>query len=221
MALTTVALAKTHLSISGSSEDTALTAWVSQVDRLIKSYVKQNLEEATYTEYYWGSGTRELVLRQRPVQSITSLYEDGDGYFGYGSDPFTSADLLTAGTDYALSRDSSATEASKTGIVYRLGSAWPRSSVIQGGNLTGSGEPGLGNIKVTYVGGWSTANLPADLTLAANQLVGVIRRAAAAGGTVQSESLDYYSVTYKSDAEAMTTLGDVKQILSRYREWIW
>lgn len=217
MALATVAQCQTHLGLSSSEETTALTQWLAQADAAIKRYIKRDIEEATYTEYYCGDGSNILQLRQYPVQSITSIHVDADGYFGYGSGAFDTADLLTAGTEYALARDSSATEASRTGHVIRIGGVWPGMSQRAAGLLASHPGLAIGNIKVVYVAGYD--NVPADLALACCQFVSRIRNAAQKGGALQSESLDYYSYTLDTAGEAMA-LDSVKSLLSNYKQWV-
>lgn len=90
------------------------------------------------------SGT-VLALRNIPVRSITSIYEDDDGYFGDGPSAFAAGSLLTAGSDYYLSREKAGI--SWTGHVYRIATGW-------------CSVPG--SIKVTYVAGLTDAELDGD-----------------------------------------------------------
>lgn len=156
MALTTVALVKARLGIpsSNTAQDALLADIVAETDDILKDHLRQNVESATYTEYYKGNGGTVLILRQRPVQSITSIHVDADGYYGYGTSPFATADLLVAGTDYVLDLISS-TAYSETGFVRRIGAVWPAlqqpTQLINGVIVTG-----LGNIKVVYVAGYPT-----------------------------------------------------------------
>lgn len=168
------------------------------------------------TEFYPGTGSRELLLRHPPVRSITSVYEDSGAYYGEASGAFASTSLLTAGTDYCLARDNAAeNEVSRSGVLLRIGGYWPRSIVRGEGMLAASAAPGLGNIKVTYLTGW--APIPDDLSAACHLMVSQSVVAAKVGGPVGSISLDYFSVTLAS-APKGSPLGSVRQLLaSNYR----
>lgn len=220
MALTTLSSVKTHLGISDSAEDAALTQLLAQADAVIKAELGANIEQAAYTEFYSGDGGRALVLRQRPVQSIASIHVDNRGFFGEAAGAFGAESLLVAGEDYALQRDhGSDTEQSQSGIVLRLGNNWPAAPARYRGLLAQGARRGIGNIKVVYTAGYATP--PADLELAANNLVAILRRTAASGAPVRSERLDYYSYTLASDASAARQLGGIRATLARYKRWEW
>lgn len=218
MALTTVSIVKTHLGISGSTEDTLLTQLVAEADALIKSQLKQPIESATYTEFYAGNGERLLPLKQRPVSSITSIHLDSDGYYGDGSGAFATADLLTAGTDYVLVRDQSGGN-SKSGLVAKIGGVWPRPSAATQGLLAQHPGLALGNIKVVYVAGYLT--VPKDLEWLANQVVADMRRTRKQGVALSSERLDYYSYSVGESATEVSAsaMAEVRKVAARYREW--
>lgn len=60
------------LAIPGMSNTPAIpTTWLNRLigaaDAHIKSWCKQNLEQAFYTEYHSGNGVRDVILRQSPV----------------------------------------------------------------------------------------------------------------------------------------------------------
>lgn len=170
------------------------------------------------TEFYAGNGTPDLMLRESPVQAIASIYEDADAYWGYASDAFAAGDLLTAGEDYALQRDNGlGTAISKTGLVKRIGAAWPNASERLSGLLASGPMPGYGNIKVTYTAGYTP--VPADIVSAVHQLVAEHRRTSDAGGAMKAESLDYYSYEKMDQAEQAKAIGSVKSILARYKPW--
>lgn len=171
-----------------------------------------------FTEYLSGKSTPETFLRQTPVQSISAAYEDADGYWGTSSDPFPAATLLTAGEDYALVPDGDANGTSRTGTLQRLGAVWGGSHRSSGGLLVASPSHGLGNIKVTYIGGYR--RIPGDIQLACMNMVSTIKSALAAGGPMQSESLDYYSYTRMDPALEAKALGSVRQLLGAYKKWV-
>lgn len=212
MALTTQASVKLHLGITGTTEDTYLDMLIEQVDQLIKSYVGQTIERQTVTEYHAGNNTPLLVTRQRPVASLTSVRVDAYGAYGQASDPFPAATLQTAGIDYALRIDRP-DGTSRSGIVQRLNGVWPAVFRRQSGLLTPAIEPGQGNIKIVYVAGY--LQVPKDLELAANTLIGSIRHNRRHGaGQMTSESYQGYSYSLQLSE---SLLDPVKHILANYK----
>lgn len=173
------------------------------------------------TEYLSGDGTEKLLLRQRPVQSVASVYLDADGYFGQGSDPFPASTLLTAGTDYCLQRDTptSQAEQSKAGILLRIGGVWPDLYRGRRGLLVAEQSLGAGNIKVTYTAGW--ASVPLTDQAAVHQMVGLMRTTQGLGGSIRSLSLDYFSFTLATAAETRDEVHSIKKMLGIGKEWVW
>lgn len=216
--LTTVDAIKAQLGISGTSEDTRLGVWLSQADQMIKSYLRRNIEQATYTEFYSGDGTNVIRLRQAPVQSITSLYLDNAGFFGQPSGVFGTSSQLIEGTDFVLNRDNnSATEKSTSGIVWRINGSWDRPSARVNGTLSTIPGNAMGNIKVTYVGGYAT--VPADLQAACIQAVATFRSMQIVGMT-QSESYEDYSYTLADPVTQEQVMGSVKSLLKPYKKFV-
>jgi len=216
----TIAADNSDPTIGGAQTVTLLTADTFSVPVNVTTAGTSGVFARTYTEYYDGTGSRELVLRHRPVQSITSVYVDDDGYYGEGSSPFASADLLTAGEDYCLKRDNaSESEASLSGVLLRIGSVWSRPSARVSGLLSSVRGNATGNIKVTYVAGYLRAQ--PDVALATNQLIAELRRSARDGGALQSESYDYYSYTRQAASEQLTTLSSAMSLLRRFKRWVW
>jgi uncharacterized phiE125 gp8 family phage protein len=75
-ALTTVDDVKELLGIASSdhSKDNLITRKINQATRQIEAYCGRRFKETTYTqEGYTASNTNQLVLRQRPITSFTSL----------------------------------------------------------------------------------------------------------------------------------------------------
>lgn len=174
----------------------------------------------TFTEFYSGNGTRFLKLKQRPVQSVTSMYLDNSGYWGEGSNAFASTSQLTAGTDFALVRDNGeAIEQSLTGQVAKIAGVWDEPASRPRGMLTATRGVALGNIKATYIAGYMP--VPMRYQLACMQMVAQVRSTRTVGGPVQSLSYDYFSVTYGGAAEQAMQVGSVKQLLGDLKEWVW
>jgi hypothetical protein len=129
------------------------------VERLVRNYFGNNILSATYTHFLpKGNGfstnnnmrcshTSMLALPNYPITSITNLYEDTYAYFGSAANSFSSNTELTDGTDFYQELESSAWN--RWGRLYRIGSYWPAVP---------------GSIKVTYVAGWTRAQLKGEVT---------------------------------------------------------
>lgn len=239
MSLTTTTYVKEVLGISGSSEDTKLAHMLAAAERQIKVWCGFDFESGTYgtsgvavtsgvgdSGYYSGNSSRELVLRMRPVTSITSVYLDPLGRFGDNPDgAYASSTLLVAGTDYVLRWDGtlpgSTTRCSHCGILEKIGGVWPGQSIYSRGSINPMTEKNQGNIKVTYVAGYTT--IPEDLKYAVALVVAKMRQTAPWGGdALTSESYEDYSYKLASGSgsaqNALLTLGEVRSILSKYRD---
>lgn len=224
MALTSLSEIKAFLNVTTSSQDTWLEALRVGAEAEIKRYCDQWLESNTWTHFLTGNGRQELVLKERPVTSITSVHIDTYGNFGQTSGAFASTTLLTEGTDYALRLDGTvwgtSTACSHSGLLLRLRTVWqeaPRSFQVQ--RLTPEVGPVHGNVKVVYTAGYAT--IPDDLKLAVAQLVAWLKLTAPLGGhPLTSERIGDYS--YELGAlhrfSQIPELGSVRQILSRYRD---
>ena len=213
MSLTSISAVKTLLGISDSSQDTLLTQLLAGVDATIKQWLRRDIEQATYTEFYSGDGTEVLALNQYPVTSITSVHENASGYFTESE--FTADELLTAGEDYALMRLSS-TVGSKAGFVRRIGGLWPQPSLRTQQFLSAFPGAAAGNIRVVYVAGYSS--VPADLAAAANQLVVRAYNQRTGGGLgIQQQSYEDASESFFNPQDSLSMLGTVESILRPYR----
>lgn len=213
MALTSLSVVKTHLGISDSSQDTLLSQLISQVDAIMLASLKRNIEQATYTDYLSGDGTPILTLRHYPVTSITTLHLDDAGYFGFGAESFATANLLESGVDYALMRESST--GSSAGLVRRINGIWPSPEWRAANQLSALPLGAAGNVRAVYVAGYAT--VPADLQLAATQVVAQIKVSAQFGGDIQSANYEDAGFSRMAATEALSQIGSVASILKRYR----
>lgn len=127
MALTSVSNVKSYLSINESTDDTILTTLVSQAEKIILDYLGKNIESATYTEYHDGDGTDEVHLKQYPIISVTSLYDDVERVFN--------STTLIAATNYIIYEDE---------------------GIIRLFNDESSFAVGKRNIKVAYTAGYAS-----------------------------------------------------------------
>lgn len=219
MSLTTVSAIKSHLGIASNdlSQDERLERFRLGVEAVILNKIgRVDLATATYTEYYAGNGLSQLVLRNRPVQNITSVYEDNAALYGYATGAFASDTLLVAGVDYVLKRDGGPLDISRSGILLRIGAVWPAASLELEALLTQGSIEAVGNLKVTYVAGFAT--VPADLALAVHQLVAELLGSASSGGAMQSETLDYYTYSKANTKQLMASMVSVKSLLAPYME---
>lgn len=141
VALITTANLKTFLGISGSSEDTILDSIVNAASKMIQSFCGKALVQATYTEYYDGSGVEELILKNYPIASVTSLNIDGSRTFGSSTDINVADNVIID---------------ANSGII----TLWHNYSVF---------PKGLRNVKVVYVAGYATNAIPYDLQQACKQ----------------------------------------------------
>lgn len=186
-----------------------------QAKALIEEYLGRKIIQDTYTEFYAGKGRQLLVLRQRPVQSITSIFVDELAYWGDAPGAFGNSTLLVEGTDFALDRDQ-ADGSSRSGLVYKINGYWPVPVTHAYGEITPAFGR-IGNIKITYVAGH--VEEPPDLKLALSLTMAHLMQLIRRGGLVQSESDDDIGVSYDL-AVPQNFTGDilpphVKRILAR------
>jgi hypothetical protein len=169
-----------------------------------------------FTEFYAGTGARFLILNNRPVHSITSLYLDPSGYYGDGPDAFGASTLLVAGTDYELVKDNAnETEKSLRGFLARISDYWPRPGQRTAGLLADTAGQALGNIKVTYVAGYFPVE--PDLSFACEQAIKLVRSMGERGRSLSSESDGYYSYTIEPASDKANRFGEIRSLLSSYR----
>lgn len=222
MALTDLETIKRLLNIpmDVTVNDVWLDALREAAESNVKTYCKRDFESQIYTDYYSGSNTRYLVLRQRPVTAVTSVYLDHRGRFGQNPDGSYSSDtLLTNGIDYVLTYDQG-TATSACGVLQRVNGVWPEIYREHWTNkVSGEPAPAIGNIKVTYTAGFTT--IPMDLQYAVCWIVAFMRRNLPVGGILGSEKIGDYSYSLLNPRSAgllPPELATARQILARYRE---
>ncbi|QDV49538.1 phage head-tail connector protein [Gimesia fumaroli] len=202
MALTTLPKVKVHLGISNSAQDDLLNQLITEVESVIQHFTsRKSFDSASRTEYLDGNGKDELFLAHRPLTSVTGVWVDPDGYFGKGTDAFPSDSAWTEGGEF-VPQSEEANEQNASMLI-SLNRIWPE---------------GRGNIKVTYTAGYET--IPADLELAANTLVALLRKGRKEGGMLASERLDQYSYQLLShqNSNLYPEAGTVRSILARYHQ---
>ena len=96
MSLVSLANVKEYLKIATAvtTDDTMLTNIITRIEKTMKIAMQQEVEYASYTEYYDGDGTDTLLLNQFPISTITSIHDDTDRAYG--------SDTLISSADYVF-----------------------------------------------------------------------------------------------------------------------
>ncbi len=203
------------------AEDGKLLILIEQASRIIDEFLgRQAPELKSRTEYYNGTGTQKLLLRQRPVftSPLPQVFRDETGYWGSSSgsfDPVTSP--LVYGDDFALQLDQE-DGSSRSGILYRISGIWEKPSVRMRGFLSPFIGPSAGNIKVVYTAGYTMDNLPSPIRFACNLLVARMRHLFPWG--LETTSENYSEVSYGSvGARKDFLMALVKDHLFQFRNW--
>lgn len=172
----------------------------SRVERSIRKFVRWSITEATYTHFLPARGFsgQMLQLPEPYVTSVTSVYEDAQAKGGQDVDDFPSSSLLVAGDDYQLDYDEASY--SRSGILFRRGRLWPATPRT---------------VKVTYVSGFDSAALADEFLFVQSAVINETiekfhyrkERQGASGvaGTVKSEKLKDYSISYAVGADALSS----------------
>lgn len=74
--LTTLAKVKSYLGISETADDTLLQNIIDSVSEAIEHYCGRRFALEERTEFYDGEGSSSLVLKCRPVESVSSIIDD-------------------------------------------------------------------------------------------------------------------------------------------------
>ncbi len=172
------------------------------------------------TQYYSGTGTQSLLLNARPVFNPTTIIVKATETGWYGSNnAFTTATPLTYGSDFCLKLDSEDGLYSKSGILLRLGSYWLKPWVRTWGLLAPFAGDGLGNIQVTYSGGYTIDTLPSALRMAMSFIVGRLRYTLPIAMETTSDGYADRSIGI-SPSQKDYLLGMVKpMIMPFYKNW--
>jgi hypothetical protein len=219
---------KTYLGIATAKTiyDARLSDLITQVSGLVDVYCDRTFGQQTYAEHYSGKGTQYLILRQRPVLSIASLFYDPKGYFGDNPAGFAANTLLTEGTDYALVRDPSSSlpptggpaGSSASGMVYRINGLWhkPFGRIAPVGMPTLANVPQApnGNIFVTYTAGY--AAVPGPVRLAVRLAVARLWQTGQFGAAVSSERYEDYGYNLAT-LNPDDILAPAKPFLANYK----
>lgn len=198
-----------NITASDTSLDAAIQFLIDKVEDAIRSDLGFNPTRRNHVnEYHNGNGNDRILLRHRPVYSISDLREDTGGYYGKGTGAFPASSKLTEGSDFALQLDHEDVEgnmASISGIVTKLSFGKSATGVARA-VPAGIWHPAVGSIQVSYAAGWTRNGIPQDIVLAAT--IGVKhfldklrqnKRGAPSDAAIQSISLGDFSVSYAAD----------------------
>lgn len=179
---------------SDTSKDTQYQAWIQEISFWFEHWCNRIFANQSYTEYYNGSGTQHLYLRQRPVTAITNIWQDDLGLFGQASGSFDpTLSVLQNGVDYVMHQDQP-DGSSLSGIVIMVNGVWPKRILRKTGLLSPYLGPSIGNIKVQYTAGFN--QVPPDLELAANLALNWMRQYVPFGRFLTHESYEERNVSY-------------------------
>jgi len=203
MALTDiVATADIETELGGTlvgDDVTLLNSIRTRTERSIRNYVRWAITEATYTHYLpsYGVAGPRLQLPQPFVTSVTSVHEDTQSRGGQQAGDFGAGTELTIGTDFWLDYDES--NYSREGVLFRNAGYWtsfPRA------------------IKVVYTSGFDAAALADEFLFVQQAVINeTISRfhyrkerqgASGVSGTVKSEKLKDYSISYAVGADSLS-----------------
>lgn len=228
---------------SDTTKDQLLTMLYNGADTGVRTYLRRGPgqtvfatwpEQCTDTIYLTGQNTNILIFPLRPLVSVTSIYEDPQGYGGAGTNPFPASTLLTAGINYYVVNDDGATISSK-GEIRRIsglnsGGMWGTYGWFPAGGIGGwstNGPLAMGGrdearwlsfpqgLKITATVGFAT--IPYDLQAATRELTIFLYNTRKFGGMMYtSESLSQYSYSLLTNPK-IPELGTMRQQLARYR----
>ncbi len=176
-----------------NSFSSQIATWADAVDLYIDKFVgKTFADEGEITKNYDGNGRREI-----DIDNFMSL---------------TSVEILEiTGTD----TDFTLTEGRANDFITFPYNETPKFRLILTPTASiGSWSKGKNRIKIT--GRFGETSVPKDIELAATMLLAGIVEKGLKGGTIASEDLGDYSVTYK-EIDMISSVMGVKEILSKYK----
>lgn len=211
MAIITTAQYKAYAGISGTALDARLDVLIPCLQDEVEIYCGRRFDTATFTELVDGTGIDELLVRNAPIKSITSitlLYPDA-----------TTAAYASTAFSFSLRDD---------GRVWLLGSSQMRAGLDEDGNPR---QPSFGdsiafpvgreNVQVIYVGGYGTGTIamPPSLQLAMYKGIDEYIAQTRQDTNLTSETLGKYAYT-RAAPQAGAAVGIFSpQQLARFNAW--
>ncbi len=198
--ITDLATVKVLLDIdpANSTEDLKLGFLIELASDWIAEFLdRPGLFIASRTEFYKGTNTQKLLLNSRPVRTSPTIqvYVDEQGYYGQPTGSFGSDSQLTYGSDFGLQIDQP-DGTSRSGILFRINSVWPRPNVRTRGLLSPYVGEDFGSVKVTYTGGYLLDQLPSMFLQAVVLIVARLRQLLPLGQIIQAESYEERAISY-------------------------
>lgn len=191
-ALTTRTKVKSYLGITGTDNDTVIDELITGVTAFVKGYCGRNFLSTAYTEIHdTKQGRHKVFLKNLPITTLTTVEYRG----GTPSTPVWNTYSADSYLLYA-----------NAGYVYFYGEL---PETHQG-------------LRFTYTAGYlidftneftGTHTLPADITMAINEMIGAILNTRKAGG-ITTETTEGQSISY----DFKRSMSDnVKSILNGYK----
>ena len=172
-----------------------IAEWALAVDLYIDKFCNRTFkDEGTETRYFDGDGSLELDIDN--FQSLNTV------------------EILEPNSDDAMFTLSEGRE--QDYVVYPYNGIPKYRLIMTPVSKSGNWKKGVRNIKIN--GDWGRLAVPEDIQLAATILLAGIIEKGLKGGSVQSESLGDYSVSFK-EADDISNVMGVKDILSQYKLW--
>ena len=179
-----------------NSLDTQINTWITAAQSYIDNYTGRTFEQSSSeTRYFDGDGKRELDIDE--IISITSLE-----ILEINSDDVQFTLTEGRGSDY---------------ILYPYNETFKYRVILTVNSQVAVWSEGKQRIKITGLWG-NSVSVPKDIELVATMLVAGIIEKGMKGGSVQSETLGDYSVSFK-DIDNISSVMGVKEILQRYKIW--
>ncbi len=178
-----------------STLDTQLTAWITSIENYINKYTGRvnGFEGVSSIKYFDGNATQEIDIGDFvTITSVEIMNPNSSGV------EFT----LTEGPDLDF-------------IIYPYNLGHAYRLILTTNAQIGDWTTGIKRVKVTAVWGASSV-VPEDISLATTMLVSSIIEKGMRGGTISSESLGDYSVSFVNVDKVSSSLG-VKAILDKYK----
>ena len=221
MILTDLVELKEYLEIDprNTKYDRQLLLFAESASAMIEEFLDRSLEKKSRTEFYDGSGTRELILRARPVFTSPTprAFWDNGGFFGEGTDGFDSTTELDYGDDFVVRiDDSDSLGVGQSGILLRQRTVWERPQIRSVGLVSPYKGKGWGNIKVIYTAGYEVDTLPSQIRLACNMLVARLRYVAPTGMEIGYDSYEELSRAWITPAKGYM-MSLVKPLIWNFR----
>lgn len=196
--------------------------WASNLIEIALNRGQNGIFKKSRTVYLNGTGTQKLLLPNRPVyvSPEPQVWVDSQGYWGQGSDAFSS-DALTYGTSYVVEIDDPENGVGQSGILFKIDGYWQKPFLRQAGYLSSFLGEGNGNIKITYTGGWTYDNAPPILRMAADLLIAKLSYIFPLGIQLSSESYEERSIS-QGGQHHNYLMSLIKPILWQFgRNWKW